>query len=110
VRLCNHPRLLLPAEDTLKKQQNARHKSALQATAEEAADLFGQADDENVDEAFGYEKLFAHLPLPLQEQLQQQASAAVIALHGAKVSSCLSCIHFITQSMIVLDSCMSFCL
>jgi hypothetical protein len=86
VRLCNHPRLLLPTASTIKKQQQQRQQRTPNKTPTVATEVpFQNSDDEAPEEAFGYAQLVAQLPAHLQQQLQQQPSAQLIAQHGAKV-------------------------
>jgi hypothetical protein len=86
VRLCNHPRLLLPTAATLKKQQQQRRlRTPSKTPAITTETPFQNSDDEVLEETFGYAQLVAQLPLPLQQQLQQQPTAQYIAQHGAKV-------------------------
>jgi hypothetical protein len=89
VRLCNHPRLLLPTAATLKKQQQQRRlRTPSKTPAITTETPFQNSDDEVLEETFGYAQLVAQLPLPLQQQLQQQPTAHYIAQHGAKVPRC----------------------
>lgn len=86
VRLCNHPRLLLPTVATIKKQQQQRQQHTPSKTPTVVTEVsFQNSDDEASEEAFGYAKLVAQLPAHLQQELQLQSSAQQIAQHGAKV-------------------------
>jgi SNF2 family DNA or RNA helicase len=89
VRLCNHPRLLLPTAATIKKQQQQRKLRTPSKTPSITCEVpFENSDDEALEETFGYAQLVAQLPLSLQQQLEQQPTAQYIALHGAKVALC----------------------
>lgn len=90
VRLCNHPRLLLPTAATIKKQQQQRERRTPSKTPSKAPTVpteipFQNSDDEALEEGYGYAQLVAQLPLPLQQQLQHHISPELIAQHGAKV-------------------------
>jgi uncharacterized protein YkwD len=90
VRLCNHPRLLLPTAATIKKQQQQQQQRKLRTPSKTPSipteAPFQNSDDEAATESFGFAQLVTQLPAPLQQQLQQQPSADYIALHGAKVT------------------------
>jgi SNF2 family DNA or RNA helicase len=86
VRLCSHPKLLLPSAATIQKQQQRKLRTPSKIPEIPSEILFQNSDDDATEESFGYANLLAQLPLPLQQQLQQEPTAQQVAHHGAKVS------------------------